>query len=381
MDFLIKNCRVVSPGVDIACGAIAVKDGKVAAVYENGDNLPETSEVIDAAGKMAVPGFIDLHFHGAGGNDVCDGSAEGIEIIAKMKMEEGTTTICPTTLTLSEEQLTGAMKAVAEYKADEKYSKVAGVHLEGPFVNQAAAGAQNPDFIRLPDVEEVKRLNEISNVSIISYAPEMEGGIEFTKQLKEIDVVPSAGHSKATYAQIKEACAAGLKNLTHYCNQMSPLHHREIGMVGAGIMEKDLLIEVICDKIHLREDMLRFVFQCKNLDRIAVITDALAVTGLPDGDYDLGGLPIYLKDGAARLKDGDNLAGSTLRMNKALKNIQEVTGLPLKDIVQTTSYNQAVNLGLDNLGKIQEGYIADLVLLDADYNVDKVIVDGVVKVG
>ncbi len=379
MDLLIKNCRVISPAVEIESGAVAIKNDKIVEVFENCSNLPEAVQVVDAGGKMVVPGFIDLHFHGAGGHDVCDGSAEGIEVIAKMKLEEGCTTMCPTTLTLSEEQLSGAMKAVAEYKKEEKYSKVAGVHLEGPFVNQAAAGAQNPDFIRLPDIEEVKRLNDISNVSIISYAPEMDGGITFTSQLKEIDVVPSAGHSKATYTEIKSAVDAGLKNLTHFCNQMSPLHHREIGMVGAGLMEDDLTVEVIADKIHLREDMLRFVFSKKNIDGIAVITDALAVTGLEDGDYDLGGLPIYLADGAARLKDGDNLAGSTLRMNMALKNIQEVTGLPLKDIVQTTSYNQARNLGFDNLGKIEEGFIADLVILNSDYTVDTVVVDGTVK--
>lgn len=381
MDTLIKNCRVISPGVDLAGAAVAIKDGKIAEIFTTSDNLPEAANVIDAAGNKLVPGFIDLHFHGAGGCDVCDGSVEGVETIARMKMEEGTTTICPTTLTLSEELLIGAMNAVVGYKKDEKYAKVAGVHLEGPFVNQAAAGAQNPDFIRLPNIDEVKRLNDISNVSIISYAPEMEGSIEFTSQLKEINVVPSAGHSKATYGEIKAAMDAGLTNLTHFCNQMTPLHHREIGMVGAGLMEDALTIEVIADKIHLCPDMLRLVFAKKNIDGIAVVTDALAVTGLPDGDYSLGGLPIYLANGAARLKDGDNLAGSTLTMNKALKNIQEVTGMALKDIVQTTSYNQAVNLGYDNLGKIEAGFVADLVILDENYDVKTVIIDGQVKVG
>lgn len=379
MDLLIKNCRIISPEVDVECGAVAVEGGKVVKVFEQCVDLPQAKQVVDAQGKMVVPGFIDLHFHGAGGHDVCDGSAEGIKVIAEMKMAEGCTTMCPTTLTLSEEQLSGAMQAVAEYKKDEQFAKVAGVHLEGPFVNQAAAGAQNPDFIRLPNIEEVKRLNSISKVSIISYAPEMEGGVTFTSQLKEVGVVPSAGHSKATYSEIKSALDAGLKNLTHFCNQMTPLHHREIGMVGAGLMEDGLTIEVIADKIHLREDMLRFIFAKKNIEGIAVITDALAVTGLPDGDYELGGLPIYLADGAARLKDGDNLAGSTLRMNMALKNIQEVTGLPLKDIIQTTSYNQARSLGFTDLGKVEEGFVADLVILNSDYTVDTVVIDGQVK--
>ncbi|MDA3854358.1 MAG: amidohydrolase family protein, partial [Bacteroidales bacterium] len=183
----------------------------------------------------------------------------------------------------------------------------------------------------------------------------------------------------ATCSCIRDAEKVGLKHLTHFCNQMTPLHHREIGMVGAGLMDDDLLIELIGDKIHLSEDMLRLVYQLKNKDKIAVITDSLAATGLDDGDYEIGGLPIYVRDGAARLKHNDHLAGSTLRMNVALKNIAEVTRLPLEKLIQTTSYNQAQSLGLTNLGKIEANYIADLVVLDKYYDVQMVMVDGVVK--
>ncbi len=376
---LIKNAQIISPQLNIPCGAILIQEGKIKEVFPSCKNLPNDAEIIDAKRQMLVPGFIDIHIHGIGGYDVCDGTVEAIETISKLKMKEGTTSYCPTTLTLSHMQLEKSLSAVAAYKKDEKYAKLAGVHLEGPFVSKAYIGAQNPDFARLPDIEEVKRLNDITPVAIITYAPELENGLDFTQQLSDLGIVPSAGHSSASCGCIREAEKVGLKHLTHFCNQMSPMHHREIGMVGAGLMDEDLLIEVICDKVHLSAEMLQLVYQLKQPDKIAVITDSLAATALEDGDYELGGLPIYVKGNEARLKHNDHLAGSTLRMNMALKNVAEVTGLPLEKIIQTTSYNQAKSLGLSNLGKLEAGFVADMVLLDENFNVEKIFIDGVLK--
>lgn len=376
MSILIKNCRIISPQVSISCGAVLVEDGCIAGVFEDLSNLPNADDVVDAQGQLLVPGFIDIHTHGAGGFDVCDATLEAITQISKYKMEEGTTRYCPTTLTLSREQLQESMQAVASYMQDEQYAKVVGVHLEGPFVSQEAIGAQNPDFARLPDISEVEALNAIAPVAIITYAPELTDGLAFTQALSKLGIIPSAGHSAATCGCIRQAEKQGLKHLTHFCNQMTPLHHREIGMVGAGLMDDDLLIEVICDKVHVSEEMLQLIYKLKHPNKIAAITDSLSVTGLPDGEYNLGGLPIYLKGGVGRLSESDNLAGSTLRMNMALKNIHEVTGLPLESIVQTTGYNQAKSLGLDNVGKIKEGFVADLVLLDADFEVVQVFIAG-----
>lgn len=379
MKILIHNAKIISPQLNIACGAVLIENELIKDVFEACDDLPEADELINAKGQMLVPGFIDIHTHGAGGSDVCDGTLESIQNISKYKMEEGCTTYCPTTLTLSYEKLTKAMEAVAAYCNDEQYAKVAGVHLEGPFVSQQYIGAQNPDYARLPDVEEVERLNAITPVAIITYAPELENGLDFTEKLSELGIIPSAGHSSATCTCIRDAEKVGLKHLTHFCNQMTPLHHREIGMVGAGLMDDDLLIEVICDKIHVSEDMLNLIFKIKSKDKIAAITDSLSVTGLADGEYNLGGLPISLKDGVGRLKHNGHLAGSTLRMNNALKNIAEVTQLPLENIIQTTSYNQAQSLGLKNLGKIATGFVADLVLLDNDFAVKMVMVNGLMR--
>ena len=181
-----------------------------------------------------------------------------------------------------------------------------------------------------------------------------------------------------SYADFKKAKAAGLKHLTHFCNQMSPQHHREIGLVGSGMLDKDIKIEIICDKIHLSPDMLNLTFSNKDISQMIMITDSLACSWMPDGPGQLGGLPIIVKDGVARLEAG-NLAGSTLRFAKGLKNVQEITGMPLSEIVKATSWNQAQSLGLHDLGKIAPGYTADLVLLDAEYDVVKTIIDGEVR--
>lgn len=376
MKILIYNAHIVSPQVNIACGAVLLNGATIEQVFEEGEHLPEVSDAVDAKGALLVPGFIDIHTHGIGGYDVCDATLEAITEISKLKLQEGTTSYCPTTLTLSHDHLAEALKAVAKYRKEEKYAKVIGVHLEGPFVNNAYIGAQNPNHVRLPAIEEVKILHDITPVAIVTYAPELERGQDFTKALHALGIVPSAGHSSASCACIREAEGNGLKHLTHFCNQMSPLHHREIGMVGAGLMDDDLLIELIGDKVHLSEDMLRLVYQLKHIDKIAVITDSLSATALVDGDYALGGLPIYVKGNEARLKQNDRLAGSTLRMNMALKNVVDVTGLPIENVIQTTSYNQAQSLGLDKLGKVAPGFVADLVFLDDRFNVVSVLKNG-----
>ncbi len=381
MNLLIYNANIVSPQLNIKNGAILIEQEHIKHVFSSCSNLPKVENSLDAKGQLLVPGFIDIHTHGAGGHDVCDGTKEAIETISKFKLEEGTTSYCPTTLTLSLEQLKKALEAVADYKKEEQYAKIIGVHLEGPFVSKTYIGAQNPNYARLPNINEVKELSNITPVAIITYAPELENGINFTKELSELGIIPSAGHSAASYSCIKQVQKQGLKHLTHFCNQMSPLHHREIGMVGAGLTEPDLLIEAICDKIHLSEDMLKLIYQIKNRDKIAAITDSLAATGLEDGDYELGGMPIYVKNGAARLKHNDHLAGSTLRMNIALKNIYQVTELPLEDIIQTTSYNQAKSLGLSYTGKIETNFIADLVIMNKDFEVQVVLKNGKIALG
>ncbi len=380
MKTLIKNCHLISPDAELENAAVLI-DGKfIAGVYADGETLPLADNIVDAEGKMVVPGFIDVHCHGRSGYDFTDAMQEGMDAIGIDKLKEGVTTLLPTTLTLPEEQLKPAMKTVAEYvRRGVKGSRIAGVHLEGPYINDKCCGAQNPAFVRKPDIDEVKRLDAISKVAKVSFAIETAGGYAFVRDLLAAGITPSCVHSSATYADFKKASALGLKNLSHFCNQMTPLHHRDIGLVGAGLLHDEVFIELICDKVHISPDMIKLIFKIKGPEKVLLITDAMCAAGLEDGDYNLGGLPVVVKDGAARLASNGALAGSTLLFYKGLKNIYEITGMPLKELIKTTSWNQARSLGLEKLGKIEPGFYADILILNNDFSPEKVFVDGEIR--
>ena len=377
MNTIIKNCKIVSPDKEMQSACIEIENNYIKAIYPNSKNIPQSKNCIDAKGKIAVPGFIDIHTHGAKGYDTTIAkTGKDIANIAKAKLDEGVTTFCPTTLTASKKQLLKAAHAVAEYKNNEKYSKVAGLHLEGPFLSLGNIGAQNPKFVRKPDINEIKEINNITNVAIVSLAVEIDGGMGLLEELDKMKIVSSCGHSCATYNEFLKAKGYGLKHLTHFCNQMTKLHHREIGLVGAGLLDNDVLIEVICDKIHLNPEMLQLVFKAKNINKIALITDSTSASWLQDGDYNLGGLDVKVENSVARLVKNGAIAGSTLKYCCGFKNISEVTKKPLQELVKTTSYNQAKSLGLDRLGKIEENYIADIVILDDNFTPVHVFVNG-----
>lgn len=378
MKTLITNAHIISPGIDLVGGSVLIVDNRIADVLQPGAPLPEADKTIDVGGNMLLPGFIDIHSHGAGGCDTCDCSIESIRTIADCKMKEGVTTWLPTTLTLGTKTLMDVCECVKTYAANPTGSKTPGVHLEGPYINPRQCGAQNPAFVRPADIDEVMSLAAIYPVLYISLAPEMPGALEFIAQATAAGITCSAGHSAATHADFMKAKAAGLKHLTHFCNQMSPQHHREIGLVGSGMLDRDIKIEIICDTIHLCRDMLNLTFTNKDISQMIMITDSLACSWMPDGPGQLGGLPIMVKDGVARLESG-NLAGSTLRYAKGLKNVHEITGRPLSELVKATSLNQAESLGLKGLGKVSPGYTADLVLLNADFDTLMTIIDGEVR--
>jgi len=384
---LIVNAHIISPGIDIRRARIEIRGRKIASV-EPVDSVAKGTEhpcrggfdeVVDVHGRYVVPGFIDVHTHGASGHDVCEATPEAVSAIAEAKLAEGCTTFLPTTLTIGNKTLKAAARAVASYMKDAHFSKVPGLHLEGPFINPSCCGAQNPAFVRKPSIREVLEIAAIAPVKIVSFAPEMKGGVEFTAACISNGIVPSCGHSGATFAQLNVAYEQGLRHMTHFCNQMTKLHHREIGLVGAGFLVGDLNTEIIGDRIHLCDDMLRLVFALRDPAHIQLITDSLPCSHEKDGySFEMGGMKVRLQNGQARLVEAGNLAGSTLWMNKGLKNLRDVTGLPLKDIVRTTSWNQAIELGMGRqLGKVEKGFIADFAVLDTrTFDVCSVFVDG-----
>ncbi|WP_035612063.1 N-acetylglucosamine-6-phosphate deacetylase [Haloferula sp. BvORR071] len=373
---LITNVRVVSPDLDLPQAAVLIEDGKISAVIE-GNNLPSSAERIDGEGRILMPGFIDIHSHGADGCDVCDDTLEALEHIGRRKLEEGVTTWLPTTLTQPKERLKSIAGKIAKFKADDKFTRCPGMHVEGPFINKERAGAQNPQFVRAPDYAEVEDLHAIVPATILSLAPEMPGALNLIEGCRALGITCSAAHTSATAAQVFAAADLGLTHLTHYGNAMTPLHHREIGVIGAGMIDERLMVELITDGIHLSPDMIRLVFTTIPIDRLMMITDSMAASWMGNGETSLGGLAVVVQDGVARLKEGGALAGSALKANEGLRNLVEITGLPLSELVKVTGWNQARSLGFKNVGKIVHGFLADLVLLNADFSVAKTFVGGV----
>ena len=378
---VIVNAHVISPGVDLEAATIVVEGSKIklvsakkVAAKADGDTT-----VVDVKGQYVMPGFIDVHTHGALTYDFCDADEKAIFEVAKGKLQEGVTTFLPTTLTVSHEELIVAAKNARKYaEAGQPYAKAPGIHLEGPFINVKCCGAQNPKFVRKPSVKELKEIAKVYPVKQISYAVEAEGGAKFAKDCLKLGVVPSCGHTGAKLKDLMPAYKNGLRHMTHFCNQMTPLHHREIGMVGAGFLIEDLNTEVICDRIHLCDDMLRLIFTRRNLAHVQMITDSLRCSHCKDGyEFLMGGIKVKLQNGEARLEAG-NLAGSTLWMGMGLKNVHDVTGIPLKDLVRCTSWNQAIEQGWGRtLGKVEKGYVADLVVINPrSWKPSAVFVDG-----
>lgn len=374
----ITGATVISPSIRIDGATVVIEDDLIAEVLPPGTPMPETDWTWNANGDYVLPGFFDIHAHGAAGYEITGEAVEAVEEVAKAKLKEGVTSFFPTTLTLGHDSLAATMKKVAKYRETEKYCRTPGVHLEGPFINPKCLGAQNPAFVRKADIGEVLELAKIAPVSEVTYAAEMEGGAEFAAALLENGVIPSCGHSKCTYGEFCAAYAKGLRHLTHFCNQMTALHHRDIGLVGAGLLHDDVRIELICDKIHVSPPMIQLVFDRKPIESILLITDSMCASHLPDGPSSIGGLEVIVKNGEARLAKDGALAGSTLRMNHALRNVVEVTGLPIEEVVQTTAWNQAEELGLgDRFGCIEPGFAADIAVLGKnDYDVKAVFVGG-----
>ena len=374
---LITNAHLLSPGCEMSGAAIAIANGKVEAIFGAADSWPDYPILFDAVGATVVPGFIDIHTHGVAGRDVCDGRPDAVRDIAKAKLAEGVTTFLPTTLTLPEENLVKAFEDAASYFAQQDFAKTPGFHVEGPFINPNYAGAQNPKHIRPPNFPEIERLASILPIRLVSLAPEMPGGQELIRLLCRRGITPSLAHTGANYEQFLEAKRAGAKHLTHFCNQMTGLHHREIGLVGAGFLDEEIMAEIICDKIHVCPEMIRLALRGIGPERLMLITDSMAASGLADNaTSSLGGLEVFVRDGAARLASGV-LAGSVLKMNEAFRNLAALSELPLVDLVRTTAWNQAKSLGLPQLGKIAPGYWADLAVLEEDFSVRAVFVNGV----
>ena len=281
---------------------------------------------------MLVPGFIDQHIHGAAGSDAMDGTRKDLSNIAVALAKEGTVGFLATTMTQSEENIITALKAVKEYIEENPIegATILGVHLEGPFISEKFIGAQPLEYVAKPNIELFKRFEEASgdNIRLVSLAPEEEGALEFIQYLVSKNIVASAGHTSSNYADVEKAVKVGLSNATHTYNAMKPVHHREIGTVGASFLLDELNCEIICDGIHISGPAIKLLYKNKPADKFTLITDAMRAKQMPDGISELGGQVVIVKNGEARLENGA-LAGSVLKMNVAVKNVMNFLGASL----------------------------------------------------
>ena len=341
----------------------------------------DADEIIDAQGRYIAPGLVDVHIHGYLGEDTSDGSEEGIRTIARGILANGVTSFLPTTMTVDWRELEAAFDVVRRLMPQSRNegfdgAEIIGCHAEGPFIDPERKGAQSADHILPPQADRLLAHRDI--VRIVTMAPEMPGGLDFIKQITaDSDIVVSIGHSSATYEQALEAIKAGASHITHLFNAMTGLNHRKPGIVGAALTT-DVYAELIADAFHVHSGLFHLLHVAKG-DRLVLVTDCTRAGGLPDGEYTLGGQPIFVKGIESRLQDG-TIAGSVLHLNDAVRNLHQLGGVSLLDAVHAASLSAARSIGADERkGSIRHGKDADFILMDENCQVHATYVSGVRK--
>lgn len=367
---IFSGMQILSANQLLANHAVIVEDNLINAIVPVDrikNYLPAQQHEFDSSCYL-IPGMIDLHVHGANGKDVMDADPGSLTVISEALAREGVTGFLATTMTAENQHLENALATVAEYKQAEAGASILGVHLEGPFISREKMGAQNAKYAQLPNVDLIKSWQKIADQSIklVTLAPELPGAIELIKALKSMNITVSVGHTNATYEETCHAIAAGCTQATHLFNAMSGIHQRKPGATCALLLASDTYAELIADGLHLSPAIVKLAYQMKTKLRVLLVSDAMRAKCMGDGCYDLGGQDVHVKSGKATLADG-TLAGSTLHLPQAVKNMVEYTGCSLIDAVQMATLNPAQALGIaQRKGSIAVGKDADLVILDSD---------------
>lgn len=378
MKICITNGKVILKDQVITSNVFIENDR----IVEISTRKPQEEKIVDAKGMYVSPGFIDVHTHGRGGSDTMYASFEDINTISKSNVPTGVTSFLPTTMTMSIEDTSKAIKNVFDNKDKVEGSKILGIHMEGPFFNMKYKGAQPEEFMIAPTAQNFNKLTggHSDFVKKLSMAPELEKATEFIAYLVQRGIVVSAGHTNASYEEAKAGIDAGMTSGTHTYNAMTPLTHRNPGVVGAIMEDSRVYAELILDGIHVSYPAAKVLIAAKGDDKVTLITDSIEASGLVDGEYKLGNQPVFVKDNSARLKDG-TLAGSILSMNHAVKNAWKNLGLPIHIAVKLASLNPATSLHVYDLGEIAVNKKADIIMFDENVDVKFVMVDGNVKMG
>ncbi|MEL6405095.1 MAG: N-acetylglucosamine-6-phosphate deacetylase [Chloroflexota bacterium] len=370
---VITNATVLLLNDVIQQGWVAFADGTI---QDMGAGVPPTGQAIDAQGAYLLPGFVDVHVHGAVGHDVMDASLDNLHSMSAFFARCGVTSWLPTTLTASHEDTLKALHAVKQAMAQPaKGAHILGAHLEGPYLNIEKCGAQDTRYIRRASLIEIDDILALDVVRLASIAPEFPENIDAIKQMKQHGITVSAAHTAATYEQMQAGIEAGITHSTHTFNAMPSIHHRHPGGLTALLLDESVYCEVIADGIHVHPATLQLLIQTKGIDKTILITDAMRATGIGAGQYKLGDYDVTVDDRRATLADG-TLAGSILTMDVALRNLLQIADYDIADIWRTTSYNATQSIGIDNKGLIQIGYDADFVLVNQDVDVIMTICAG-----
>jgi N-acetylglucosamine-6-phosphate deacetylase len=373
---LLYNARLLTERGLWPSGWLLIEEGIIRQIGQ--DAPPSTPDAgrIDLQGSLLAPGLIDVHVHGALGMDVMDADPEALRQMARFYAQHGVTSFLATTTTDAPDRLLAAVKNVAQVMAEGTGgAELLGTHVEGPYIDQGRRGAQDPAHIRAPQPDEYRRLFDTGAVRLITVAPEAPQVDELIAFALEHGAAVSIGHTRASYELVRHVVELGANQATHLFNGMEPLHHRDPGVVGAALTLDDVYCQLIADNVHIHPAVLKLAVRAKGTGRILLITDAMRGAGMPDGEYNLGGLAVTVLHGEARLPDG-TLAGSTLTLDRALVNIMAATGLSLMDVLPMATANPARALNMPQKGVIAEGKDADLIVLDDQARVMLTFVGG-----
>jgi len=374
--------KVVTPG-EVIPGMVVVRESRIEGIFPHPGN--EDLEVVyDFKDSFIFPGLVDLHLHGLQGEDVTEGGVKSIQKISALLPSFGVTSFLPTTLTAD---LATLFKIIEETKseimASREGARVLGLHLEGPYLSLGRRGAHDPTYLRKPHEEEIKSLIQKGEgvIKRITIAPELPGALEAIEYLAQNGILISLGHSEADYETSKRAWERGAKMVTHLFNGMDPLHHRQPNLLAFALGNDEIYAEIIADKIHVKPEVIKIALKCKAPDHLCIVSDALKVSNLPEGVYELSGQKAEVREGMAYLPSG-TLAGSTFLLPQMLYNLRELFSISLPELAKMASFIPAQLVGKEKeLGSIEKGKIADIVVFDNHFQVEAVFINGVMTRG
>ena len=381
---LIHAARALTPSTEINNVGILIREDVIEAIGPRGGlSLPAGAREIRATGKTAIPGFVDVHIHGAGGHDVMEGSREAMAAVTKTVAGHGTTAFVATTVTASPEDTLRSVAGISKYiteqhQTNDPRAEVLGIHFEGPFISAVRRGVHPLEWVKLPSAELLEKFLQAAagNAQILTIAPELTGAIPCIDAARKAGLVVALGHTDATYEQARAGIAHGARHAVHVYNAMRPFSHRDTGVIGAVLTSPEVTAELIADGVHVDEAAMKLLLQAKGASGVILVSDGISATGMPDGKYMLGTFEVTVSGGVCRNAEG-KLAGSTLTLDRALRNIVGL-GVSLPDAVRTLTLNPASLLGIEfKKGSLRVGADADILLLNERLQVAGVWARGV----